>query len=180
VDRPTRGLMALVVNMLRRRHALRGVRAHPTVVLRGDPRNLTIARGVEIQALAYLHAGGFEWCQWVGHIEVGEGGVIGPGSVLFGAGPGGIVIGRGFDGGPHVGIFASRTDFDVRPRSHLFGPVRIGDEVTVFAGAVISPGVTIGDGAVVAANAVVTNDVEPYTLVGGAPARVIRRLSAAR
>jgi virginiamycin A acetyltransferase len=36
------------------------------------------------------------------------------------------------------------------------------------------PGVTIGNGAVVAANAVVTHDVEPYTIVGGVPAKKIR------
>jgi serine O-acetyltransferase len=47
----------------------------------------------------------------------------------------------------------------------------IGDFVTVYAGAVISPGVTIGDRAVVAANAVVTKDVPPGIFVGGVPAR---------
>lgn len=41
-------------------------------------------------------------------------------------------------------------------------------------GAVILPGIRIGEGAVVAANAVVTRDVEPYTIVAGVPARVIR------
>lgn len=54
------------------------------------------------------------------------------------------------------------------------GPTRIGNDVWVGAGAVVLRGVTIGDGAVVAANAVVTRDVAPYAIVGGVPAREIR------
>lgn len=54
------------------------------------------------------------------------------------------------------------------------GPVRIGEHVLVASGALILPGVTIGDGAVVAARAVVTKDVPPRTMVAGVPARVVR------
>lgn len=53
-------------------------------------------------------------------------------------------------------------------------PVRIGDQVWIGARAQILKGVTIGDGAVVAAGSVVTRDVEPHTLVGGSPARPLR------
>ena len=55
-------------------------------------------------------------------------------------------------------------------------PVVIGDDVWVGGGAIICPGVTIGEGCTIAAGAVVTSDVEPFTLVGGNPARLIRRL----
>jgi acetyltransferase-like isoleucine patch superfamily enzyme len=47
---------------------------------------------------------------------------------------------------------------------------------TVGAGAVVLPGVTIGERAMVGARSVVTNDVEPDTVVAGNPARVVRRL----
>lgn len=53
-------------------------------------------------------------------------------------------------------------------------PIHIGNHVWIGARATILKGVTIGDGAVVAAGAVVTKDVPPNTLVGGVPARIIK------
>lgn len=50
-------------------------------------------------------------------------------------------------------------------------PVRIGDGVWLGYDAIVLPGVEIGKGAVIGAGAVVTNDVEPYTVVGGVPAK---------
>lgn len=58
-------------------------------------------------------------------------------------------------------------------------PVAIGNGCWVGARAVILPGVTVGAGSIVAAGAVVTNDVPPDSLVGGVPARVIRSLGGA-
>jgi phosphonate metabolism protein (transferase hexapeptide repeat family) len=54
-------------------------------------------------------------------------------------------------------------------------PVTIGHDTWIGHGVVIMKGVTIGDGAVIASHAVVTKDVEPYTIVGGTPARFIKR-----
>lgn len=51
----------------------------------------------------------------------------------------------------------------------------IGNDVWIGCNAVICRGVRIGDGAVIAAGAVVTKDVEPYTIVGGVPAKVIKQ-----
>ncbi|MBN2152220.1 MAG: acyltransferase [Candidatus Lokiarchaeota archaeon] len=61
-------------------------------------------------------------------------------------------------------------------RAFLYGPVRICKYARVAASVTITPGVTIGEGAVVAANSLVNEDVAPYTLVGGIPARVIKTL----
>jgi acetyltransferase-like isoleucine patch superfamily enzyme len=55
-------------------------------------------------------------------------------------------------------------------------PIAIGHDVWLGTGVVILPGTVIGDGAVVAANSVVTRSVEPYTIVGGVPARPIRKV----
>jgi len=51
----------------------------------------------------------------------------------------------------------------------------IGNDVWIGYGATIMPGVQIGDGAIIATKAVVTKDVEPYTIVGGNPAKTIRK-----
>lgn len=55
------------------------------------------------------------------------------------------------------------------------GPIYIGKNVWIGEKATILPGVTIGDGSVIAANAVVNKDVPPYTLVAGVPAKIISR-----
>ncbi len=55
------------------------------------------------------------------------------------------------------------------------GDIVIGNDVWFGRHCVIMPGVHIGDGAIIAAESVVTKDVEPYTVVGGHPARLIRK-----
>lgn len=65
-------------------------------------------------------------------------------------------------------VFVDCSRFDELPRN------KVGNDVWIGARAIILDGVTIGDGAVVAAGAVVTKDVPPYAVVGGVPARIIR------
>lgn len=55
------------------------------------------------------------------------------------------------------------------------GDIVIGNDVWIGYEAVVMAGVTIGNGAIIGARAVVTKDVPPYTIVGGVPAREIRR-----
>ena len=55
------------------------------------------------------------------------------------------------------------------------GDTIIGNDVWIGSEAMIMSGVTIGDGAIIGARAVVTKDVEPYTVVGGNPAIVIKK-----
>ena len=59
------------------------------------------------------------------------------------------------------------------PRSN--GEIIIGNDVWIGRGATILSGIKIGDGAVIAANSTVTKDVQPYEIVGGNPARVIKK-----
>lgn len=70
----------------------------------------------------------------------------------------------------------SDTDKRIDEQGVSTTPVTLGDDIWVGANAVILPGVTIGNHAVVAAGAVVTKDVPPYTLVGGVPAKIIKSL----
>lgn len=67
---------------------------------------------------------------------------------------------------------ANETDFFAWRRDHR---VLIGHDTWIGHGATILPGVTVGNGAVVGSGAVVTKDVAPYTIVGGVPAKLIRR-----
>lgn len=55
------------------------------------------------------------------------------------------------------------------------GDIIIGNDVWIGYEAVILAGVTVGDGAIIGARAVVTKDVPPYTIVGGVPAKTIRK-----
>ncbi|WP_426430178.1 CatB-related O-acetyltransferase [Winogradskyella sp. HB-48] len=55
------------------------------------------------------------------------------------------------------------------------GDTVIGNDVWIGHNATIMPGVTIGDGAIIASKSVVTKDVEPYSIVGGNPAKMIRK-----
>ncbi len=66
--------------------------------------------------------------------------------------------------------FVSETLFD-----ETTAPAVIGNDVWIGAGALLIGGVTVGDGAVIAAGAVVTKDVPAYTVVGGVPAKEIRK-----
>ena len=54
-------------------------------------------------------------------------------------------------------------------------PIKIGNDVWIGQNVVVLPGVNINDGAVCAAGAVVTHDVSPYTIVGGVPAKPIKK-----
>ena len=69
---------------------------------------------------------------------------------------------------------------DARPDEAFFAArqarrLRIGHDVWIGHGAILRPDVTVGHGAVIAAGAVVTRDVAPYSIVAGVPAREIRR-----
>lgn len=63
-------------------------------------------------------------------------------------------------------------------RKNYYAPIKIGNNVWIGSNAAVLPGVTIGEWAVVAAGAVVTKDVPPYTVVGGVPAKVIKNIKA--
>lgn len=99
-----------------------------------------------------------------------------------------IVIGDGVLTGRFVLITdnshggGQNTDLAKAPlcrQLHSKGPVIIGNNVWIGDKATILPGVTVGEGAIVAANAVVTRDVPAYTVVGGCPARVLKVIKGA-
>ena len=109
------------------------------------------------------------------NITVGKGGFINSGCTF--QDQGGISIGEGSLIGHQVSIATINHDMHPAKRASMsFRPVTIGKDVWIGDHASILPGVTIGDGAVIAAGAVVTKDVPPRTVVGGVPARVIKMI----
>lgn len=74
-----------------------------------------------------------------------------------------------------VRLCAASHDISSKIMELTHKPIEIADNCWVAAWATILPGVTIGEGAVVAAGAVVTKDVEPWTVVGGNPAKFIKK-----
>ncbi len=109
-------------------------------------------------------------------IAAGRNLMVNAGAFVYGRG--GLTIGDWVMIGPGVVIVTSQHRFD-DPRvpmmflGHVEAPVTIGSDVWIGANAVVLPGVRIADGCVVSAGAVVTRDTEPWSIVGGAPARQI-------
>ena len=90
---------------------------------------------------------------------------------------GGITIGDGTLIGHNVVLATINHGLQVESRhDNIPAPIVIGKNVWIGSNAVILPGVTVGDGAVIGAGAVVTKDVAETTVVGGVPAKIIRKI----
>jgi len=103
---------------------------------------------------------------------------VGQGCFLSSAG--GLFIGKAVGIGPMVKILTSQhkgdnIDVPVLFTDLEFGEVRIEDGCDIGIGAIILPGVTIGEGAIIGAGAVVTKNVPPYEIWAGVPARLLRK-----
>lgn len=105
------------------------------------------------------------------NIEIGEDTIIGDHAFLDGRAP--LIIGNNVDIASQVLIYNSEHDINAEDFHATEEPVEIGDYVFIGPRAIILPGVKIGRGAVVAAGAVVTEDVANFAIVGGVPAHVI-------
>ena len=91
---------------------------------------------------------------------------------------GGVRIGKYFHTGRDLTILSSNHDYESTKipydNTYITKPVIVMDFVWFGIGVKILPGVTVGEGAIVAMGSVVTNDVPPYAVVGGNPARIIK------
>ncbi len=93
---------------------------------------------------------------------------------------GNVTIGDDVMMGPEVVVYTTRHCFDRTDMTMIEQgmkeplPVIIGNDVWLGRRVMIMPGVTIGDGCVVGAGAVVTKDIPPYSVAGGVPAKVIK------
>lgn len=91
---------------------------------------------------------------------------------------GGITIGDGTLIGHNVVLATINHDLNPKKRGdNILAPIAIGKKVWIGANATVLSGVTIGDGAVIAAGAVVTKNVPENVVVGGVPARVLKKIA---
>ena len=117
----------------------------PFTKLKGDP---LITCGDNFYANAHCHI--------LGEIRFGKNVLIGPKVIIWGR-----------DHGMKKGSPMNTQEYKRKP-------IVIGDDVWIGACSIILKGVTIGEGAVVAAGSVVTKDVDAYAIVGGNPAKLIK------
>ena len=114
-------------------------------------------------------------CDYGFNISLGAGAFLNFGCVILDVAA--VEIGQGAQIGPAVQIYAADHPRDPAQRRQgleLGRPVRIGPYAWIGGGAIILPGVTVGEDAVIGAGSVVTHDVPPGATVAGNPARVLR------
>ncbi|MDO4465983.1 MAG: acyltransferase [Bacillota bacterium] len=115
--------------------------------------------------------------QFSSEIKLGDNSGIGVNAIISSH----VEIGNDVMMGPDCMIFTSnhgmdRLDIPMWKQPHTSPkPVVIGNDVWIGARVIILPGVHIGDGCVIGAGSVVTKDVEPYSIVGGNPAKVLKK-----
>jgi acetyltransferase-like isoleucine patch superfamily enzyme len=155
-----------------------GVRLGNYVHLNGLGRKgIYVGSGTSIGAYTRLICSGSisnigEYIEIGAKVGIGEFSRIGgSGGVTIGAN---TIIGQFFSAHPENHNFEN-NDILIREQGTLRNPIAIGENCWIGAKVTLLAGVTIGEGCVIAAGAVVTKDMPPHSLVGGVPAKVIRR-----
>lgn len=127
--------------------------------------------GIELGKGSTLHM----WANFYSlkNIQIGQDTIIG--NRVFLDGRDKIEIGNHVDIASEVMIYNSQHDIDSADFRAILKPVRVSDYVFIGPRAIILPGVSIGRGAIIAAGAIVSQDVAEMAVVGGVPAREIRK-----
>ena len=141
----------------------------------GNPKRMRIGNNFKIYENCIIAIGKAE-------IDIGYNGFIGVGTYIN-ASYGKVRIGNGVAIAPFCKLFTFSHHYSVDKgirESYYYKDVVIGNDVLIGSNSVILPGVTIGDGAIIAAGSVVIRDVESNTIVGGIPAKVIKKRTPER
>ncbi len=159
-------------------HLGRGCYIDENVYIHACPAGVEIGANTFVMHGAVLHVYNFRDLPNSG-IKIGRDSLIGEYTVI--RGQGGVQIGNRVYTSPMTQLIAVNHVVDDPQRPFIEQGITaqgivVEDDVWLGANAVITDGVRIGKGAVVAAGAVVTQDVAPHTIVGGVPARVIREI----
>lgn len=156
-------------------HAKLDARHHPALAPYWGKESLgkiTIGNEVKIKEFVHIYT-------YSGHVQIGDQVSINPYCMIYGQG--GVVIGNKVLIAAQTIIVSANHNFQDTsiPKTYQGMTAKgivIGDDVWIGAGCKILDGVTIGNGAIIAAGAVVTQNVAPYTIVGGIPAKPIKTI----
>lgn len=161
-------------------HLGKNVYIDERVYLHACPQGIRIGDNTFIMYGSVLHVYNFRNLPHA-FIDIGRDSLIGEYNIL--RGQGGIQIGDRVYTGPNVQILAVDHVYEDPERPLIEQGITaegivVEDDVWIGAGAILTDGIRVGKGAVIAAGAVVTADVPPHTVVGGVPARVLKRIEA--
>ena len=114
------------------------------------------------------------------NVKIGLNASINSNVMINARGKGRIFIGNNVLIGPNVVLRSNNhtfksTKIPIISQGMTEGEIIIGNDVWIGSNAVILPNCNIGDGAIIGAGAVVTSNIEPYTIVGGIPAKFIKK-----
>lgn len=121
------------------------------------------------------------YCDYGQHIRLGDRVFFNCNCVVLD--PAEVTIGSDTLFGPAVQIYTATHPLDYltrRKRLEAAKPISIGCDVWVGGGAIICPGISIGDGSIIGAGSIVTRDVPPGVVAAGNPCRIIRALEEKR
>lgn len=153
---------------LRLKKCGRRLRLKLSAVVKGH-ENIILGDNFSSMGVLYLYAD-------KGYLEIGKNCSVNT-NVQFGASAGKLIIGDNVSVAANVVIRAAnsgmRRDTPMRCQPHTYGEIIIEDDVWIGSNAVITSGVTLARGTVVGAGAVVTKSTEPYSIIGGVPAKKI-------
>ena len=127
--------------------------------------------GAKIGKGSIVHASADIWAPW--NLKVGVRTCIGPHTIIYN--PGKIILGNKVTISQFAYLCTATHDFTSKEHTLFWKPIIVHDRAWVAARTFIGMGVTIGEGAVVGACAAVFKNVEPWTVVGGNPAKVIKK-----
>ncbi len=138
-----------------------------------NPWRLLLLRcfGARMDRGCVVHATAEVWAPW--NLEMGSFVCLAPHVICYN--PARIVLGSKVTVSQYAHLCTASHDITQLDKPLLTKPIKVEDFAWIAADAFIGPGVTIRQGAVVGARAAVFKDVEPWTVVGGNPARFIKK-----
>lgn len=160
------------------------LRLGSNVIIR-NPSRLKLGKNVNIGDNVFIHCGGMDWCNYKGGVEIGDNVKIGNDTIIWGTGAN-VIIGNDVTFGQSIQVYASTEfpnpdpKFNGRRTYYKFGQVNIEDGVGIYSQAIIGTGITLGAYSRINAQSVVINNVEPFTMVAGNPAKFTKNLGRKR